>query len=235
MTEIVIRNKEFQSLLDETIDKFLAHEKEMVRLATRTMPGLQHTIQGAPEFDELSEGNEKYCQPEHLWKLMQKGEEHVGFPEEGYGFQISMGVTEYPEIFRPLHDWTKNELVRVFGANNNSLTSYYPPKGFVGWHTNWNAFGYQIILTWSESGDGYFQYYDMQKEEIVRHDDVKGWQARWYRFGRIDEPEHHCWHSAWTNCPRFTLAFKFPYGLMSEKHDQAYDAIQDLIYDIENG
>jgi len=218
MTEITIRNKDFLKLLDDTAEKFLEHRDLMTELSEVLGP--------AP----IGEG-EQYCKPDHLWEMMKR--QHIGFPEEGYGFQVSQGAKRRPDIFEPLKLWTKNELVRIFGANNNSLTSYYPPKGFVGWHTNWNAFGYQCIMTWSESGDGYFTYYDKKTNDIVTEYDVKGWQARWYRFGREDEPEHHCWHAAWTNCPRFTLAFKFPYGHQTEKHDQAYDAIQDLIYEME--
>lgn len=218
MTEIVIRNKEFLKLLDDTLDKFLEHRELMTELS--------ESLAGVP----IGEG-EEYCKPDHLWKMIKR--DHVGFPEQGYGFQVMHGVKERPDVFTPLKDWTKNELVRIMGANNNSLTSYYPPKGFVGWHTNWNAFGYQIILTWSEDGNGYFTYYDKKKDKIITEYDVKGWQARWYRFGREDEPEHHCWHAAWTECPRFTLAFKFPYGDLTERHDQAYDAIEDLIFEIE--
>lgn len=219
MTEITIRNTKFLKLLDDTVERFLEHRELMTEFAYKLGDA------------EIGDG-EKYCKPDHLWNVMR--DEHVGFPEEGYGFQIARGVEVRPDVFKPLKDWTKDELVRIFGARQNSLTSYYPPKGFVGWHTNWNAFGYQIILTWSEEGNGYFTYYDKENDEFVKHEDVKGWQARWYRFGRRDEPEHHCWHAAWTECPRFTLAFKFPYGDYTEMHDQAYDAIQDLIEVIED-
>ena len=218
MTEIVIRNKEILQTLDDTLEKFLEHRDLMTELAT--------SLKGVPIGD-----GEQYCKPDHLWNVMR--DEHIGFPEEGYGFQVTDGVTHRPEIFKPLEDLTKNQLPRVFGANGNSLTAYYPPKGFVGWHTNWNAFGYQIILTWSESGDGYFTYYDKKNNEFVKHEDVKGWQARYYRFGRKDEPEHHCWHAAWTECPRFTLAFKFPYGKYSEFVEHAREAQRDLVELIE--
>ena len=126
-------------------------------------------------------------------------------------------------------------MVRIFGANNNSLTSYYPPKGFVGWHTNWNAFGYQLILTWSESGDGYFTYYDKKNDEFVKHEDVKGCSLG--GIGLVVRMKKNTTVGTLhgLNVPRFTLAFKFPYGNLTERHDQAYDAIQDLIYDIENG
>ena len=221
MTEVVIRNEEFLKLLDDTIEMFLPHRELMESMVS-------------------NEGNvpvgdgEYYCQKKHLFDKMNNSEHHIGFPEHAYGFQVAHGAKSHPEIFAPLKMHTKNELVRIFGANNNSLTSYYPANGYVGWHTNWNAYGYQMIITWSESGDGYFSYYDKETKSIVTHHDRAGWQARWYRFGRKDEPNHVCWHTAWTNCPRFTLAFKFPYGQTSSKVDQAYEAIQDLIYEMEN-
>ena len=220
MTEIAIRNEEFLGLLDDTVERFLPHRELMTELS-------------ANEGNVPIGDGEYYCQKEHLFNMMSNPDSHIGFPEHAYGFQVAHGARSHPEIFEPLKMHTKNELVRIFGANNNSLTSYYPPYGYVGWHTNWNAFGYQLILTWSESGDGYFSYYDNETESIVTHHDREGWQARWYRFGRKDEPQHHCWHAAWTKSPRFTLAFKFPYGGDSRYEDRAFNAIQDLIYEME--
>ena len=220
MTEIVIRNKEFLQTLDDTVERFLEHRGLMTELST--------SLKGIP----IGEG-EKYCQPDHLWSMLENWEDHVGFPEEGYGFQVSHGVQMRPDVFEPLKDWTKNEMVGLMGARSNSLTSYYPSKGFVGWHTNWNAYGWQLIMSWSETGDGYFSYYDKKNDKIITEDDVKGWQARWYRFGRIDEPEHHCWHTAYTESPRFTLAFKWPYGLHSENLDTTSASIKMMIEEME--
>lgn len=223
MTEITIRNKEFLGLLDDTLESFLEHRELMTELSDN--------LKGIP----IGEG-EKYCQPEHLWDMMSRWEDHIGFPEEGYGFQVAQGVKQRPDVFAPLYQKTKYDLVAMFNANSNSLTSYYPPKGYVGWHTNWNAFGWQLILTWSEEGDGYFSYYDKEKDKIITEDDVKGWQARWYRFGRKDEPKYHCWHTAWTECPRFTLAFKFPYNAIvghGGTVEQSYEAIQMMITEME--
>lgn len=221
MTEIVIRNKDVVKTLDDTLERFLEHRELMTKLST--------SLKNIPVDD-----GEQYCKPDHLWQMLERWEDHIGFPEEGYGFQVKTGTRTHPEIFGPLQDLTKDQLVRHFGAKSNSLTSYYPSKGFVGWHTNWNAFGWQLILSWSESGDGYFSYYDKKTNEIITEDDVKGWQARWYRFGRKDEPEHHCWHTAYTECPRFTLAFKWPYGQYSEELDTTFASINMMIEEIED-
>jgi len=206
MTEVTIRNKELLGILDDTIERFLEHRDLMVELS------------GNLGDEPIGEGK-KWTEPETLQQFIDKGDEHVGFPEQGYGFQVSNGVTHRPEIFAELQKHTKEDLVHYFGASNNSLTSYYPPKGYVGWHTNWNAFGFQCVLTWSESGDGYFRWYDKKNDKFVTEEDVPGWQARYYRFGEYHEPEHHLWHAAWTECPRFTLAFKWIYPMIHEDVD----------------
>jgi hypothetical protein len=213
MVEVTIRNKEVLKLLDETIEMFLVHETLMTDMSNRLTPDNPDDI--------------KYTREETLKSFMDN-KEHIGFPEQGYAFQVSYGVKYRPEIFEPLMKHAKFDLPRMLGAFSNALTSYYPKGGFVGWHTNWNASGYQLVLSWSESGDGYFSYYDNKTKEIVTLPDKKGWNARWYRFGRKGEPDHVCWHSAWTNCPRFTLAFRFPY-----KGGGEFDALQDLVEEIE--
>ena len=42
----------------------------------------------------------------------------------------------------------------------------------MGWHTNYDANAYQVLFTWSETGEGFFEYYDKQKDEIVKIEDV---------------------------------------------------------------
>ena len=162
MTEIVIRNKELLTTLDKTVNMFLEHRELCDELSDNLQP------------DIPVEEWEKFCKEEYLHEMIAKGDEHEGFPEKACGFQVMQGVRERPDIFEPLKQWTKNELPMQFGARSNSLTSYYPPNGFVGWHTNWNASAYQIILTWSEEGDGYFSYYDRKSDTIITEPDVKG-------------------------------------------------------------
>ena len=54
-----------------------------------------------------------------------------------------------------------------------------------------------------------FNYLDNKTNEIVTIPDKKGWQCRWFHFGEENDPENHCWHSAYTSCDRFTMALKF--------------------------
>lgn len=221
MTEITIRNKQLLKVLDDTIEKFLEHQDLMTELS--------YSKGDLDKVTPIGEGK-KWTEPHTLQQFIDKGDKHTGFPENALGFQVVQGCESHPEIFVPLKNHTKEHLVQFFGASNNSLTSYYPPKGYVGWHTNWNAFAYQMILTWSETGDGYFTYYDKANDKFVVEEDKKGWQARHYRFGHYHEPEHHFWHAAWTECPRFTLAYKWKYffnGMGEEGYIDEYSTLNE--------
>ena len=215
MKEIELNNPEVKEILNGFLDWFKSIDTNLIKL------------NGKPDTDE-------YYTSEEYFELVNKPD-HVGFPEEGYGFQVSKGAKERPDIFEPLKLWTKNELVRIFGANNNSLTSYYPPKGFVGWHTNYDATAYQVLFTWSKTGNGYFKYYDKEKDEIVTIQDVPGWQCRHYYFGPEDEPHNHCWHSAYAGDERITLAYKFVgHGENDPRDAQARHLRDMLIEEIES-
>ena len=114
MTEIVIRNKGLLKVLDDTVEMFLEHRE----LCDELSDNLQR--------DVPVEEWEKFCKEEYLHEMIAKGEEHIGFPETGYGFQVAQGATKRPDVFAPLKTWTKTTLPMMFGARSNSLTSYYP-------------------------------------------------------------------------------------------------------------
>ena len=65
-------------------------------------------------------------------------------------------------------------------------------------------------------------YLDKKTNEIVTIPDKKGWQCRWFHFGEENDPENHCWHSAYTSCDRFTMALKFT------NMDYLNEVIEDL-------
>lgn len=222
MTEVTIRNTELLTELNDIIDTFRSipeYDDEAYRL---------HTGRGNAENGKL------YTSEEHLREMLARDpDKHKGYPEDAYSFQIKPAAEKNPEAFEEFMVRTKYNLPMLLGAHSNALVSYYPPGGFVSWHTNWDAHAYQVLFTWSETGDGYFRYYDVQKDEIVHIPDVAGWQCRHYYFGRQDEPEHHCWHAAYTDCPRFTLAFKFANrGLNNPLNDATVQARDELIEQI---
>lgn len=88
---------------------------------------------------------------------------------------------------------------------DNPVIGYYPPGGYVGWHTNCNAPGWIILFNWSEEGKGYFKYYHNYK--LVTLEDKPGWNARVGRFR--PEPNNLLWHCAKTDCRRFSFSYRF--------------------------
>ena len=80
------------------------------------------------------------------------------------------------------------------------------------------------MFTWSETGDGWFDYWDIEKKERVRVPDVEGWQCKMGYFGSYDQPDRLCWHAASTDCLRITCAYVFA---------EAETIWQDVIDDIE--
>ena len=140
-----------------------------------------------------------------------------------------------PDIWTPFRKRARINFTLQIGATHAALTNYYPPGGFVGWHTNWNAAAHQMIFTWSKTGEGYFKYYDNKTKEIVTIPDVPGWQCRYYYFGKIEEVNHWCWHSAYTYCDRITLAYKFQNTSIYHRDNVIAESIRDdLIEELEH-
>jgi len=99
-------------------------------------------------------------------------------------------------------------------------TSGYDPKGFVGWHSDTDIFGYYIMLSYSESGDGLFRYFS--GSDIITLQDNKGWMVRMMTLGSTKDDA--VWHCASTNCPRYTFLLHFN---DKEKYNKAVKIIQD--------
>jgi len=185
------------------------------------------------EKDDIYKG-EYYCSRDYLDDCLSR-DGLVGPPDRYFAQPISKMVREDKEMWEGFMQKVKYDFAAELGAHTSALLSYYPPGGFVGWHTNYDANAYQVLFTWSETGDGYFRYYDKQKDEIVTIQDVPGWQARHYYFGAEQEEDLHCWHAAYAGCQRITLAYKFVNnGSINNPEDAQAKLLRDsLIEDIE--
>jgi hypothetical protein len=176
-----------------------------------------------------------YCGRTYLDHMLRNQDAHPGYPEEHMAQPIAHMVRIDPDIWTDYRDKARTEFCIDIGAQHAALTNYYPPGGFVGWHTNWDACCYQVLFTWSRTGDGYFRYYDKENDEMITIEDKPGWQARHFYFGRKDEIKYHCWHSAYTWSERITLAYKFDNGGMESAHNKTAILLRDqLIEEIES-
>lgn len=200
MSEVVIRNKEFLEVLE-------GFSQEM--LSKPSYNDSRYWTYSDPQ--DINRG-EYYCSRDYLDECLAR-DQLVGPPDRYFAQPIAKMVRSDPEMWQSFMQRVKYDFAQEIGAHTSALLSYYPPGGFVGWHTNYDANAYQILFTWSENGDGYFRYYDKVKDEIVTIQDVPGWQCRHFYFGAEQEPDLHCWHSAYNGTgQRITLAYKFVNG-----------------------
>ena len=150
----------------------------------------------------------------HRDSVISRGSIHNGFPETGYYYSFKTNhqgsgknlTTEVMKYYTTINE----ELQVKLCTAHNGLCALYPPKGFISWHNNANAAAYNIIFTWSETGDGYFKYVDGYTGDEIVIPDKKGWQCKAGYFGAYDEePEKLLYHTASTNCWRMTVAYMF--------------------------
>tara|TARA_R110000868_G_scaffold106939_2_gene292901 strand:- start:531 stop:1205 length:675 start_codon:yes stop_codon:yes gene_type:complete len=221
--EVNIKNKKLLNQLDGFKDEFFS------------IKGYDDKKHWRYSKEEHLNRGEYFCSEDHLnFKLSEK-ETHSGFPEEHFAQPISSMVKNDPDKFLGFRNKVKNDFAVEIGAMHSALLNYYPPGGFVGWHTNWNANCYQILFTWSKSGKGYFKYLDNETDKIVTIHDVPGWQCRYYYFGRKDEIDNHCWHSAYAGEDRITLAYKFENKSLKDPANAGALMLRDqLIEEIES-
>lgn len=111
--------------------------------------------------------------------------------------------TDYCLDYMSLDSRLKTEL----GVQHSALSQLYPPSGYIAWHTNENACAYNLIFTYSETGDGYFDYIDPKTGDKIRIQDKKGWNCKAGYFGSQFEKDRIVYHCASTNCWRMTLSF----------------------------
>lgn len=220
MTEIVIRNKEFLKTLDGFVEEFLNTE------------GYNDPKYHVFSSEEDTRNGEYYCGKEYLDECLAGN--LIDAPVRHFAQPIVKMVRSDKEKWGDYMQRVKYDFASEIGAHTSALLSYYPPGGFVGWHTNYNASAYQVLFTWSKTANGYFRYLDNETGEIVTIQDKVGWQARHFYFGPEEEPHNHCWHSAYAGDERITLAYKFcGYGENDPRDSQARRLRDMLIEELE--
>tara|TARA_B100000085_G_scaffold97015_1_gene88060 strand:- start:376 stop:1023 length:648 start_codon:yes stop_codon:yes gene_type:complete len=166
-------------------------------------------------LNELAKQNEKNtntiehsCSDIYLKEIVDKDGRHEGFPEVSYSYDLQRGGL--PGEFKEKHDALQEELLMFLGARNQAVHVYYPKEGFMGWHNNWNAHGYNILLSYTKNGGGFFKYRDPATHDVVEMLDTPGWSAKVGYYGRGREPDKVYYHCAGTYEPRLTLGFVVP-------------------------
>jgi len=191
MNIIEIKNQQLKNILNKFLPSLLAVDRSK----------FQYRDSGiTPEYA---------CGEEYL--LHMQGKKVDGFPEKVNGIDL----LKSPSLFQSLNDSLKvldNELLAWSGSRNNAVKMLYPKGGYMGWHHNANAPGYNILLSWSEKGTGYFRYQDPITKEIVTMHDTPGWTCKVGYYGAWNEKDKIIWHCANAEHEeRFTLGYIIPH------------------------
>ena len=167
-------------------------------------------------LDEKSKAHEKNtstidhaCSDDYLKEIVKKDGQHIGYPEISYSFDLSQGG-DIPGEFQEKYNELTDELLAFLGARNQAVHVYYPKNGFMGWHNNWNAHGYNILLSYTKNGGGFFKYRDPKTHEVIEMLDTPGWSCKVGYYGRGREPDKVYYHCAGTHEPRLTFGFVIP-------------------------
>ena len=148
------------------------------------------------------------CSEEYLKEIVDKDGQHIGYPEISYSFDLQSGGI--PGEFQEKYNELVNNLLMFLGASNQAVHVYYPKNGFMGWHNNWNSHGYNILLSYTKNGGGFFKYRDPITHEVVEMLDPGGWSGKVGYYGRGREPDKVYYHCAGSYEPRLTLGFVIP-------------------------
>lgn len=149
---------------------------------------------------------------------------HVGFPVHLHGIDLNYRTLQNiprglpRDVLDKLRTYDSDlddELQTFLGAKCCAVKMYYPRGGHIGWHNNWNAAGYNIIFTYSETGDGFWRHIDPSEtnglkpdmNNLVHIQDKKGWHCKVGYFGEKSEADRVMWHCAYTNEPRLTVGY----------------------------
>ena len=98
------------------------------------------------------------------------------------------------------------------------LMVYYPPGGFIDWHTNENAGMFNAICTYSHTGNSFFEYKNTEGT-VIRVDDDPGWTVKVTYWG-TEEPVPH---RAVSNDHRISFA------LSSKQYEPVERFVVDLV------
>lgn len=147
----------------------------------------------------------KFISDEYL-ESIQKG--HDGSPETAISYCLKPDHDKtYSQDYRKAYLSLDKRLKTELGVQTCALSQYYPPGGFIAWHTNENAAAFNLLFTWSETGDGYFEWVDPVTKDHFRMKDKVGWTCKAGYFGSSEEKDKIIYHCASTDSRRITLSY----------------------------
>jgi hypothetical protein len=205
MKEIEIKNQEVLDVLNQVLYFY----KNTTDINNVKPQGLDHKHE-----------KNKFMSEDYLNKIIDMSDRHDGYPEAlllynlyNKDYAINRDPRALPLNWLEKYQDINKQLMALLSVRRNAVASLYPPGGFISWHNNANATGFNLIFTWSENGDGWFDYIeDNGKGKRVRCQDKAGqWVCRYGMFGSYHQNDYPIvYHAASSeNSWRITLAYVF--------------------------
>lgn len=182
-------NPELQKILYGFSDWFFSQDLSLVKM------------NGKPDEKDY------YTSLEYLETINK--EKHIGYPEITHGIDM-INSEGLPLSWRDPVVKANNDLNAYLGSKFCAVNMYYPAGGYMGWHNNHNCPGWNILLSYSPNGDGYFRYIEPITQKLVSLHDKPGWFAKVGYFGGNSEPDKLFWHCARAYSPRLTFGYVIP-------------------------
>ena len=111
------------------------------------------------------------------------------------------------ELRRRADDTVRQRLGELVGPGLTSEVSghfWYPPGGYMGWHTNLRKPGWRMYVNYAEEpGRSFFRYRDPVSGKIVTCVDEQ-WNFRLFKI----DPSQPFWHAVYSETDRFSLGYK---------------------------
>tara|TARA_B100001093_G_scaffold183921_1_gene176555 strand:- start:2760 stop:3422 length:663 start_codon:yes stop_codon:yes gene_type:complete len=190
MDKIEVKNKSILHILNDIKDNILSED-------TKTLYDIAYDERLGRDGKEYNDGMDITSGTSydyHQWLM--NGNNHEGFPECSLLIDYRTSVGAHKLNNRDKVMSLANNMTSELGASNNSLLTYYPVDGYIGWHHNANARGYNVLFTYSDCGGGYFEEYDLNAKKYIMHKDSIGWNVKTGYFGGHDEGNKKVWHCA---------------------------------------
>ena len=202
MKIIDVKNKDYIDLL-QSIEQFVLDNFDTLNeLAEESYSNID---------DEYKDKEPRWFSGKECLDVIKNREDHVGYPmyAKALALRYNAQAAENDDRVYPIIDeFDKKYLSKLtdfIGARNTAVVSFYPNDGYMSWHTNENASGYNLLLNYSPNGVGSLNIIG-EDGEVYRQVDSKGWTTKAGYFGNSDEEPF--WHSVDCNNEwRFTIGF----------------------------
>ncbi len=205
-------NQAFYELSDWLADaSLLTDMRELIACQRRMAEASPNAFEPHPNPDEPTS-------PEALDAILQAGSDVHGIAtDRSISNVISFNSTHDPaavnsrevvDLRRSVDDAVSEKLAASFDAPYPlrvvcSGHFWYPPGGYMGWHTNSGAPGWRIYISHArEPGKSFFRYRDPESGQITTSWDHE-WDVRVFRI----TPEAPLWHTVWSQTDRFSLGY----------------------------